>query len=63
MFSGAKDFVLETSNFTLLQSLCPFLVLIPARGEDPTLRQNRLALLAALRNLFLEVADISLLQP
>lgn len=31
-------------------------------AEDPTLRQNRLALLAALRNLFLEVADISLLQ-
>ena len=31
--------------------------------EDDALRNNRLALLQQLRNLFLEVADISLLVP
>jgi glycyl-tRNA synthetase beta chain len=32
-------------------------------AEDPKVRANRLALISQLRNLFLEVADISCLQP
>jgi len=36
---------------------------VMVNAEDPALRNNRLALLTQLRNLFLQVADISLLAP
>lgn len=35
---------------------------VMVNAENPQLRQNRLAILNNLRNLFLQVADISLLQ-
>ncbi|ANF62043.1 glycine--tRNA ligase subunit beta [[Haemophilus] ducreyi] len=35
---------------------------VMVNAEDPSLRQNRLAILSTLQSLFLEVADISLLQ-
>ena len=46
----------------LRQAVDNFFDNVMVNAEDPTLRQNRLALLHNLRELFLQVADISLLQ-
>lgn len=47
---------------TLQQPVDAFFDNVLVMADDPAQQQNRLALLAQLRNMFLEVADISLLQ-
>ncbi len=47
---------------SLRQPVDSFFDNVMVNAEDPALRQNRLAILNTLQNLFLQVADISVLQ-
>lgn len=56
------DYLAQLNRLAALREpVDAFFEQVMVNAEDPALRQNRLALLAALRGLFLEVADISLL--
>lgn len=60
--SGEDYFASLTQLATLQKPVANFFDNVMVMDEDEKLRNNRLALLAALRQLFLQIADISLLQ-
>jgi len=61
---GAREYEAGLSELAgLRKTVDAFFDHVMVMDEDMDLRQNRLALLQQLRNLFLEVADISLLVP
>jgi len=58
-----RSYIEELTQLALLQKpVAEFFENVMVMDEDEALRNNRLALLAALRQLFLQIADISLLQ-
>ncbi len=63
LFAGARYTEALESLAELREPVDRFFDEVMVMAEDPALRANRLALLHQLRQLFLEVADISLLVP